>query len=621
MKFSVAFLFTLLVGGTCAQNNGSTATGQSDLLEKRAVFQKEADEDAYAAFDSSEANNSDRQRKKVYYQQSALQQTLDENVTKQRRRAKKSKSSKKSSSKSSQVFFYAPVGAAPVRPVSQPVAAPVRVPYVVPIRAPDSPRITSPVAVNIGTTRGIPGGSSSSSSFKGFAYRAQFASVAPVAGPTGSTGSIYVEATAEDCQSINNGGLVEGQKFMGSSTFTFGFNLAMPEGSTNIETIAATARAALQALVVQRVINCSGFRRHLQKRAKRHHRRNKEQRRLNNGLPSGIVGNAQIGDVECTLSADGTSADCTTSVDIALKGPAEEALIKAEIIAALDEGDILSDTELGTIAEGFTHTEVTHVETTEPQIGGDPHIVTWKGEHYEYHGQCDMVMVNDPLFADNAGLDIHIRTKLVRFWSYIKNVSIRIGSDILEIVGNPDIKSREPMYWVNYEYMGDLDTIGGFPITYVATSGSKSVYEIDLSSKYPNAKIIIKIYKEFLRIKMEGKEEVWGNTVGLLGDYHTGETIGRDGVSVFDDYYKFGSEWQVNPTDPKLFQTLETPQYPEKCMLPDNPSGDRRRRLDEESVSMEEAEKACSTLKDPKQVKDCVYDILATQDLDMVGAF
>lgn len=159
------------------------------------------------------------------------------------------------------------------------------------------------------------------------------------------------------------------------------------------------------------------------------------------------------------------------------------------------------------------------------------------------------------------------------------------------------------------------------PITFVATSGSKSTYEIDLSSKYPNAKIIIKIYKEFLRVKMSGNDEVWGNSVGLLGNYHTGETVGRDGASVFDDYYKFGSEWQVKPTDPKLFKTLEKPQHPEQCQLPDNPVGDRRRRLEEASVSIEDAEKACSTLKDPKQVKDCVYDILATQDLDMVGAF
>jgi hypothetical protein len=43
--------------------------------------------------------------------------------------------------------------------------------------------------------------------------------------------------------------------------------------------------------------------------------------------------------------------------------------------------------------------------------------------------------------------------------------------------------------------------------------------------------------------------------------------------------------------------------------------------LDENTVTEEQAEAACAFLKDPLSQKDCVYDILATQDLDMVGAF
>ena len=38
-----------------------------------------------------------------------------------------------------------------------------------------------------------------------------------------------------------------------------------------------------------------------------------------------------------------------------------------------------------------------------------------------------MVLVKDPSFADGLGIQIQIRTKLVRYWSYIRSVAINIG--------------------------------------------------------------------------------------------------------------------------------------------------------------------------------------------------
>merc|ERR1712183_1145735 len=67
---------------------------------------------------------------------------------------------------------------------------------------------------------------------------------------------------------------------------------------------------------------------------------------------------------------------------------------------------------------------------------GDPHFKTWPQEHFEYHGQCDMILTKDKNFAGGIGLEVQIRTKLIRFWSYIKSAVIRIGDDILEVQGN-----------------------------------------------------------------------------------------------------------------------------------------------------------------------------------------
>ena len=70
-----------------------------------------------------------------------------------------------------------------------------------------------------------------------------------------------------------------------------------------------------------------------------------------------------------------------------------------------------------------------------------------------------------------------------------------------------------------------------------------------------------------------------------------------------------------------LFHDTSDPQFPKRCVLPEDPQGQRRRRLAESSVTYEQAEKACSNLADELDRKECVYDIIATQDLEMAGAY
>lgn len=248
-------------------------------------------------------------------------------------------------------------------------------------------------------------------------------------------------------------------------------------------------------------------------------------------------------------------------------------------------------------------------------------VKTWKNEHFEYHGQCDMVLAKDPNFADGLGLDAQIRTKVVRYWSYIKSSAIRIGEDILEVEGGPETDC-ENRYWINMEYQGKLDTLGGFPVTYHEQSCYKHKFEIDLSSKYPGQKITVSTYKEFVRVDFEnGTEESFGMTKGLLGDFKTGKTLARDGSTVMNDFWEYGNEWQVLPFEYMLFHETSDPQFPDRCKMPEDPRGDRRRRLAEATVTEELAEKVCAHLKDAGDRKDCVYDIVATQDIGMVGAY
>lgn len=235
------------------------------------------------------------------------------------------------------------------------------------------------------------------------------------------------------------------------------------------------------------------------------------------------------------------------------------------------------------------------------------------------------MLVKDDAFGNGLGLDIYVRTKLVRHWSYIRTAVIRIGHDILEIEGSNGLDKKELHYWLNYEYQAELTEFGGFPVT-IQVDGTKlykNRFEIDLDSLFPGQRISISTFKEFVRVDfVNPTQEAFGNTVGMLGDFGTGKTLARDGATLLDDFTELGREWQVLPSDRKLFRELSHPQFPELCLEPEDPRGDRiRRRLDEYRITEEQAEAACAGLEDELDRKDCVYDILATQDLDMVGAF
>ncbi|CAJ1954203.1 unnamed protein product [Cylindrotheca closterium] len=257
------------------------------------------------------------------------------------------------------------------------------------------------------------------------------------------------------------------------------------------------------------------------------------------------------------------------------------------------------------------------------ESNGDPHFRTWKDEHFEFHGQCDLVMTKVKNFANKESVDlvIQLRTNMVRYWSYIRSAAIRIGDDILEVEGSVDnedgIDKRH--HWINFEYSGEIQDLGGYPVT---ISPRNNKYTIDLDKDYSGLKIEIKTFKEFVGVKIIGAtEESFGNAVGITGDFNTGNTYARDGSTVLHDFNELGLEWQVLPSDGKLFHEIAKPQFPELCYLPEDPRGERARRLAESDITEEAAEAACAGLKDDFDRKGCVYDILATQDMDMVGAY
>ena len=122
--------------------------------------------------------------------------------------------------------------------------------------------------------------------------------------------------------------------------------------------------------------------------------------------------------------------------------------------------------------------------------------------------------------------------------------------------------------------------------------------------------------------------------MGLMGTYVGGKLIGRDGVTLHEvmdgKSNDFGVEWQVRDTDPQLFATSRAPQWPAKCIYPEDVPIDvqekrrwlrkfidNHRRLNE--ISAEEAIAACAKWPADER-RMCVFDVMASGDLELAEA-
>jgi hypothetical protein len=257
--------------------------------------------------------------------------------------------------------------------------------------------------------------------------------------------------------------------------------------------------------------------------------------------------------------------------------------------------------------------------TPDPPAGGggqgDPHFKTWRGHSFNYHGECDLVLLHSSEFGSGLGLDVHIRTKMRRDMSYISAAVVRMGTDILEV-------ESEGVYSLNGVVGAELpEDFSGFAFSYTQPTDKQHVFEIYMGGL---ERIKVKTYKDFVSVLIEqGQSKHFGDSVGLMGDFEHGRMIARDGNTVLDDANAFGQEWQVLDTEPALFQTLRLPQHPMECTMPTpmQASQQRRRLLESSSVAELAAEEACAHWGEGKD--DCVFDVLTTGDLEMamVGTY
>jgi hypothetical protein len=245
---------------------------------------------------------------------------------------------------------------------------------------------------------------------------------------------------------------------------------------------------------------------------------------------------------------------------------------------------------------------------------GDPHFKTWTGEKYDFHGVCDLVLLQNAKLDNGDSLDIHIRTQKTRAWSYIDTAAVRVGDDVLEVKGGKD----ENRFWVNKQQQHDVDNIllSGRPVTFTQLTDKSRQFQIDIGS---GASITIKTWNAMVSVIINGNSgRFFRDSRGLMGAYPSGDKLARDNATEIHDLNVFGQEWQVLPTDPDLFHVIDGPHYPAKCEIP--ATSQMRRRLGESIVSKRDAELACARVN-ADDFDICVFDVMATNDKESAGAY
>jgi len=262
----------------------------------------------------------------------------------------------------------------------------------------------------------------------------------------------------------------------------------------------------------------------------------------------------------------------------------------------------------------------------DPGASGDPHITTWSGERYDFHGVCDLVLLRNQWFSNGLGLDINIRNKRLKEWSYIESAVIRIGKDVFEVAGG----ESNNKFWLNnaeYSVEGDSDvhdeayqvaSISGYSIYFMQVSKKSREFIIKLGG---NERIVFKTWNSFLSVNLQHPtKQHFDGSVGLMGRFSSGLKVARNNVTIVSDNNAFGQEWQVmRNSEESLFHETKGPQYPEKCNIPS--LVEMRRRLAQSDIKAKDAEIACVNIINNWDKDLCVFDVLASNDESSAGAY
>ena len=183
--------------------------------------------------------------------------------------------------------------------------------------------------------------------------------------------------------------------------------------------------------------------------------------------------------------------------------------------------------------------------------------------------------------SDNVNdkpLDLHVRTTMGSF-SSITAMALRLGDTLIEVDPYSVHHNGETIKWEELPLQTEA-----FYVTraYHINRPKRQAGEPQPIKRYMdivlNDKSTIHVSRTMLEnsldlisITIDGSATDFDGSRGLLGDYRTGDALGRDGRKMNGEWNAYGMEWQVLDTEPKLFKDKDrAPQLPDaQCKMPD----------------------------------------------------
>jgi len=252
-----------------------------------------------------------------------------------------------------------------------------------------------------------------------------------------------------------------------------------------------------------------------------------------------------------------------------------------------------------------------------PGAGGDPHFKLFNGKSFDFHGHCDLLLL-DTTLADGARLMIQVRSSPYKeIFSYISEAAIQIDDHVLtigssgqhSIDGVPQVVGKtEPLA---------VDEVRRYPVqSSKAKRKPRYVYKIHLGNgPHGKEEIDIREYKNWITISiLHPSASNMNKSKGLLGRFPDGALVGKDGKLIHTNYDDFGQDWQVPPGE----SLLGPGPFSDSCAPSQALETRRHRRLQESSITRAQATKACEHWGN--QMEDCINDVQISGDLEMANA-
>ncbi len=238
-----------------------------------------------------------------------------------------------------------------------------------------------------------------------------------------------------------------------------------------------------------------------------------------------------------------------------------------------------------------------------------------------------MILTRSSSFDSGSGFEVHIRTTRVNSnhldYSYISGAALKIGSDTVEVTEDGKLTINGETSELENDELHTYSDLYSISKTRKGSSKRIISYTMDLGDD-KNVEIRANQKSHMIFVDVNG---AYPDSEGLLGaaPKEGKHLLSRDGTDLTGHWNTYGESWQVNDSDPKLFQIKDRhPQYPAGCSYEAERKkktyvrGSRRNLLESHTVDLREATVACAHVRDDVIRGYCVDDIMATGDLDLI---